>query len=170
MITLTQHLRDEHKALRGLLAQAGTVDQRAKEMEAGVVLELLAQLEIHTLIEDEFFYPLFFGSRDAAIRSAGEGSAADLRVLRQEASWISKELPDAEAFSDLVDSVEAHLLSTETDLFPVAEARFDPRLLRELGEKAIERRRQLMSAPQFRDALPEKVQNPSGGEQKRKIA
>lgn len=161
-------LRDDHKTLRGLFAQIDVVDARASEMKQGVIRQLLMEVELHSRIEEELFYPALDKTTDSQL----QGLLVSCRDAHKEAdelvSKLSENSPDEEIRS-LVTALEEHMVEEEEELFPLAEQLLGSEL-DALGEKIVARRRELASDPRFQDAHPSKTQNPNGGEQARKIA
>lgn len=170
-IEATQALRNDHKRMRGLFRQVETVDLRAKEMKEGVVREIFMELEIHTTVEEEIFYPSLRDVLDEEHLPLIDQSFqehADLKasigVLRS-MDWHTQQFD--ERLTDLIATVEQHVTKEEDDLFPVAERVLEPHN-RELGDRILARREQLLKSEQYRGSRPEDVQNPNGGEQMRK--
>lgn len=152
----TQFLRDNHKVLRGLFRQLETAD-RHPEMKDGIVREITAQFEVHSTIEEELFYPAL----KAALPEGEQALIDEAVAAHHDAATLLQRLPE------FVSSVETHMSDEETRLFEMAEKVLGTQL-ETLGQKLVARHEQLLASPKYRDARPEVVQNPNGGEQSRK--
>jgi hemerythrin-like domain-containing protein len=151
-------LRAEHEHVRLLFARyeglRGLED--AEETMAAVVDDLCDALIVHTMIEEELFYPALRAALDddelfddAELEHAG---AREL-ISQLEAMYPGDEHFDA-TLAVLFEEVEHHVAQEETEMFEAARASgLD---LVELGHRLALRRAQLdddMSAPAF-DASP----------------
>jgi iron-sulfur cluster repair protein YtfE (RIC family) len=178
----TQILRDDHKRLKGLFRQLEAIDRRAHIMKNGVVQEIFMEIEIHSAVEEQIFYPALL----AALQSQGEpmihSEAMQLNAAKVDQSIRDHREIDSllqqlrkipvdgsrfhEAFDELEQLLESHLEEEEQITFPAAEE-----LLREdlspLGAQIQDMRDDLLRQPQYQSARPEVVQNPNGGEQMR---
>jgi hemerythrin superfamily protein len=169
--TATRILRNSHKVIAGLLDQAQADFARAPEMEAGVIRELCMMLEIHAKLEEEFLYLAVQNDLEIGILvGAGRDELAALGV--QILGLRTSEALSGRAqmrLSEITELFSLHAMTEEEKLFPKVEAQ--PGLnLAELGEKMLARKRELLEEPRYRDSLPPRVQDPKGGEQKRRAA
>jgi hemerythrin-like domain-containing protein len=168
-ITATQLLRDDHKVAKGLMIQTETTETRAPEMRSGVIRELFMLLEIHTLLEEELFYPeLEKYSETAALIVLSFEDHEQVKKLIQDLrnmDPVTSEFEDQ--LQELISSASFHIETEEQSLFPLAEKLLGPKL-EELGSQMHTRKEELMNSPEYRDAQPSLVQDPNGGEQMRK--
>jgi iron-sulfur cluster repair protein YtfE (RIC family) len=165
-------LKDDHKKLLGLFRQYQALDQRANPMQAGVADEIFMELEIHSRVEEELFYPAARQAQGAEIEGLVEGSLdahhqiresiAELRKLSQQGSDYRRQV------LELIEQALPHLQEEESVLFRLVEAHFDQPAHASLGQQMKHRRDELLKAPEYRSSQAEQVQNPSGGEQKRR--
>ncbi|MGZ3687051.1 MAG: hemerythrin domain-containing protein [Bdellovibrionota bacterium] len=160
----TRLLRNDHKELTGLFRQFEAVDLRAHEMKIGVAREIFAKIEIHTRLEEEFFYPLL---EDASL---AEDALEDHREMRAQIAELFDSRADQVQFDakmvELIETMEAHVYREENVLIPKAEEALGA-ALDALGEEMLKRKESLLKMHEFRDAHPQFAQNPHGGEQKR---
>jgi hemerythrin-like domain-containing protein len=165
----TQLLRNDHKVVRGLFRQAEASGARAQEMKGGVIGELLMMLEIHTRIEEEIFYPALRDQAETAILV--ENSFNDHREAKELIDRLRGQKPGDETYDntlgELLASIELHVQTEESELFPLAE-RVLASQLEELGKKMHERKAELLELPEYSEFKPRIVQDPNGGEQMRK--
>ena len=138
-------LREDHRKVKDLFEHFEGTDSGDKKE---IVDTTLRELEIHTSIEEEIFYPaarlalqeLEGDEGDDVIDEAWEEYhvvkliAAELKKMRS-----SDERYDAK-FTVLAESVKHHIEEEEGELFPKLEAHIDGE---ELGEKMMERKQKL---------------------------
>lgn len=167
-----QLFRDHHKTIRGLFRQLEAVDRRAHEMKAGVVRETFMELEIHFQLEEEYLYPVIESKADEEGRATLEECRGSHLGLRNRIRAMRERNIDDEYFNlglnTLIADIEQHLEQEETALFPLAKMTLGDEQLAPMEEQIRKRHKDLMRQPRYRDALPEIVQNPNGGEQIRK--
>jgi len=147
-----QLLKDDHKKVRGLLAELEGTTARGTKKRTQLLATIGKELRVHTKIEEEIFYP--------ALREAGEKSddekmyfealeehrAAGELVLPD----LEKTAPDSEKFSGrakvLKELVEHHADEEEKEMFPRARKLLSAAELNSLGLRMAARKRELMSA------------------------
>jgi|RhiMetdeSRZDD1v2_1073273.scaffolds.fasta_scaffold720820_1 hemerythrin superfamily protein len=138
-------LREDHRKVKDLFEHFEGTDSGDKKE---IVDTTLRELEIHTSIEEEIFYPaarlalqeLEGDEGDDVIDEAWEEHhvvkliAAELKKMRS-----SDERYDAK-FTVLAESVKHHIKEEEEELFPKLESHIDGE---ELGEKMMVRKQKL---------------------------
>jgi hemerythrin superfamily protein len=147
-----QLLKDDHKKVRGLLAELESTTARGTKKRTQLLSTIGKELRVHTKIEEEIFYP--------ALREAGEKSddekmyfealeehrAAGELVLPD----LEKTAPDSEKFSGrakvLKELVEHHADEEEKEMFPRARKLLSAAELNSLGARMAARKRELMAA------------------------
>ncbi|MCM2323799.1 MAG: hemerythrin domain-containing protein [Oligoflexia bacterium] len=170
-----QLLRDNHKTIRGLFRQYEGVRRKTPEMKDGVVRELFMMLDLHFRLEEEFIFPLVDRSTDDPAKAVTGDCERDHVTIRGMIEALKRRGTDNEHFdiglTNFITACEEHFEREETELFLFAESALGERLKEtDLASVMENRRKALMGAPQYRDAKPEVVQNPHGGEQMRKRA
>lgn len=169
--TATRILRDDHKRLEGLFRQYEAIGSRAPEMKQGVVREIFMELEVHSKIEEDIFYPAF----ELVTDTEGQALIAQSLEDHDQVSQKIIELKDLEMgdeeldsrLAELISDVEDHMEREETELLPRAE-RILWSEMEKLGIQMEKRQAELMASPEYDLSRPETVQNPHGGEQMRK--
>ena len=140
-------LREDHQKVKDLF-------QHFEEMESGdkkeIVATTLYELEIHTTVEEEIFYP---AARKALKETDEETDLIDeaweehhvVKLLAAELTKMrtSDERYDAK-FTVLAESVKHHIDEEEGELFPKLEGHLDDE---NLGEKMIARKEKLQQRP-----------------------
>ena len=147
-----QLLKDDHKKVRGLLAELESTTARGTKKRTQLLSTIGRELRVHTKLEEEIFYP--------ALREAGEKSddekmyfealeehrAAGELVLPD----LEKTAPDSEKFSGrakvLKELVEHHADEEEKEMFPRARKLLSAAELNALGAQMAARKRELMAA------------------------
>lgn len=169
----TQQLRDDHKRFRGLFNQFLAVGQRSlsPEFKESVAAQILMELDVHSRLEEEIFYPALIAVMDVGkqglINEALGDHAAILDIMFELQKRSALERGFTARMIDLQEMVVLHTEKEERDLFPEAE-KLLAKELDELGFRMADRRQQLMALPQYARARPEFTQDPRGGEQMRK--
>lgn len=138
-------LRDDHQRLRQLLTRlhdAGTSAQRER-----VLAEARAEIERHTTIEEEIFYPAF---RAVADKDRDREMFHEAHEEHNAAALVLKELtvsaePDvfAARAKVLKDMIEHHAEEEETEMFPRAKQLMPREELLRLGQELSARKREL---------------------------
>lgn len=165
-------LRNEQKIITGLFRQAESVMVHTPEMKPGVIRELLMELEVLGQVEREIFYPELRASADLNTQSLIDDSLAARKEFDRQIQIIRKSDVQGEdfnvAFRSFIVDIEGHFESEESRLFPQATALLNDKL-EELGTRIEARRNELMGELCNAEALPWKVQNLHGGEQRRRM-
>jgi hemerythrin-like domain-containing protein len=143
-------LKEDHKKVKDLLEQLAKSTPRAAKKRTDLLRKIQLNLEVHTTIEEEIFYPAFkeAGSKsdDAKMyfEAMEEHRAAGDLVLPD----LLQTQVDSEQFSGrakvLKELVEHHVKEEEKSMFPRAKKLFSKQELGELGEQMDMRRSELM--------------------------
>jgi hemerythrin superfamily protein len=146
-----QMLKQDHKTVRGLLADLESTTRRGAKKRATLLARLAQEIDVHTRIEEEIFYPAFKeagdSSDDAKLyhEAREEHRAAGEMVLPD----LLKTAPDSEEFGGrakvLKELIEHHAQEEEKEMFPRARQLFSAAELRELGERMLERKQALLA-------------------------
>lgn len=147
-----QLLKDDHKKVRGLLAELEATTRRAARKRTDLLASIAREIEMHTRIEEEIFYPAFKAAGEKAdddkmyFEALEEHRAAGSMVLPD----LQRTKTDSEQFSGrakvLKELVEHHAEEEEREMFPRARQLLTAAELRDLGERMAERKRVLASA------------------------
>ena len=146
-----QLLKQDHKTVRGLLSDLEATTRRALKRRGELLAKVAREIDVHTRIEEEIFYPAFkqAGDRgeDAKLyhEAREEHRAAGELVLPD----LLKTAPDSEEFGGrakvLKELVEHHAREEEREMFPRARQLLTAAQLRELGELMMERKQELLA-------------------------
>jgi hemerythrin superfamily protein len=154
-------LINDHNEVRGLFSRFQAAEERedADEMGrlAGTIFE---ELEVHTTIEEEIFYPAVRDGvddvDDIVEESLQEHHVVD--VLMNEAreleagddEWVAK-------LTVLIENVEHHADEEEEEMFPDVREQLGDERLEELGSKMEERKVSAKAELKTKDELYEKA-------------
>jgi hemerythrin-like domain-containing protein len=146
-----QLLKQDHKTVRELLSELESTTKRASKRRVELLAKLAREIDVHTKIEEEIFYPAFKQagekSDDAKLyfEAKEEHRAAGEMVLPD----LLKTAPDSEEFGGrakvLKEMIEHHAREEEREMFPRARELFSAGELRELGERMLERKQALLA-------------------------
>ena len=146
-----QLLKQDHKTVRELLAELESTTKRASKRRAELVAKLAQEIDVHTRIEEEIFYPAFKEAGDKSddaklyFEAKEEHRAAGEMVLPD----LLKTAPDSEEFGGrakvLKEMIEHHAREEEREMFPRARELFTAAELRDLGERMQERKEALLA-------------------------
>lgn len=147
-----QLLKEDHEKVRELLSQLTETTSRAEKTRTQLLEKIRLELEVHTTIEEEIFYPAF---REAGKK--GDDEEMYFEALEEHRAAGDLVLPDllstevtSEKFAGrakvLKELVEHHAEEEEKEMFPRARQLLDKDMLRELGERMMARKQELMAA------------------------
>jgi hemerythrin superfamily protein len=143
-------LLNDHKILRGLLGQLEKSTPKAAKSRTTLLAKIKANIEAHTSIEEEIFYPAF---KEAARK--GDDNKMYFEALEEHRAAGDLVLPDllktdpaSEQFSGrakvLKEMIEHHAGEEEKEMFPRARKLLDLAARKALGEQMDTRRSQLL--------------------------
>jgi hemerythrin superfamily protein len=155
-------LKEDHKKVRALLSELTDTTKRAEKTRTELLAKIAKEIEVHTKIEEEIFYPAF---KDAA--GEGDDEALYFEAIEEHRCAGDLVLPDllatdvtSDKFSGrakvLKELIEHHAGEEEKEMFPKARELLGNEMLRELGAKMEARKAELMAMPSTK-SLPSKV-------------
>ena len=144
-------LTDDHKKVRALLAELADTTNRAEKTRTELLAKIAKELEVHTTIEEEIFYPAF---KEAGEKS--DDSKMFFEAMEEHRAAGDLVLPDllrtgvtTDQFGGrakvLKDLVEHHAGEEEKEMFPRARTLLGKEALVELGERLAARKQELMA-------------------------
>lgn len=142
-------LTNDHKVVRGMLEELAATTKRAAKTRTELLKKIATELEAHTTIEEEIFYPAF--------KEAGEKSDDDkiffeaMEEHRAAGDLVLPDLLQTEVGSDqfsgrakvLKELIDHHAKEEEKDMFPRARKLMDKAQLKDLGERMAARKAEL---------------------------
>lgn len=143
-------LKQDHKTVRAMLAELADTTTRAKKSRTELLQKIRTELEAHTTIEEEIFYPAFKAAGEKA-----DDNKMFFEALEEHRAAGDLVLPDllrtdvsSDQFSGrakvLKELVEHHADEEEKEMFPRAKALMDKTQLQELGERMAKRKAELV--------------------------
>ena len=147
-------LTADHNRVRGLFARFQSAEE---EKDTSQMLELAAkiivELEVHTTIEEEIFYPAIKGA-DEELKDTVDEGIEEHHVAKTLIEEIKMLTPDDDAWAAkmkvLIESVEHHATEEEEEMFPETRKNFDKAALEEFGVQ-LEARKASLGAPTAAD-------------------
>lgn len=150
MRTALDLLKKDHKQVKKLLKELVETTTRAKKRRAELLDEIETELEVHTTIEEEIFYPAL---RDAATRNEQREVIAEAFEEHRAVNGmvlpdLKKTKVDTVEFGGrakvLKELVEHHADEEEDEMFSLAHELMSEEELHELGEQMMGRKQQLL--------------------------
>jgi hemerythrin superfamily protein len=141
MPNATQLIRRDHKKVEGLFDK---FEQTKKpETKKRIADQVIQELEIHTKVEEEIFYPAVrkhLGEEDMLEEAKQEHQQAK-EIIRELKKLDAEDDQLEEKFSELVESVKHHVEEEEGEMLPkVEESDMD---LIEIGDEILDRKEEL---------------------------
>lgn len=144
-------LKEDHEKVRGLLTRLEATTERAQDTRKELLAKIAQEIQIHTTIEEEIFYPAY-----RAAVSKREDSKLYHEALEEHhlvdtvLTEIGASDPQSEKFSAkakvLMELVEHHAGEEEKEMFPRARKAMSAAELQHLGSEMKERKRALEAA------------------------
>ena len=133
-------LKADHRKVEQLFNQ---FESAGEEEKPEIFKQILREIEIHTKIEEELFYPAVKNiDKEMANEAVEEHNIVDFIIAS-----MKKLSPDDEAyeakFTTLKENIEHHVQEEEAEMFPQAEQKLGSEL-ESLGQKMMERKEALM--------------------------
>lgn len=143
-------LTEDHQRVRELLGEMEETTERAVSKREELLVTIEQELEIHTKIEEDIFYPAF---RDAAKKKDDKDlyyeALEEHHVVDMVMPEIKKTKADSEEFGAkakvLKDLVEHHAGEEEKEMFPRAKKLMDREQLLDLGQQLAQAKESLIS-------------------------
>ena len=144
-----QMLTDDHSKVKELFKEYEGAGENAHQMKRGIVEKVFQELEVHTKVEEEIFYPAYKGKadeegQDLVRESLEEHHVVD--VLMREMKRLKPDNPEHEAkFKVVMENVKHHAEEEEKEMFPDARKKLGDELSR-LGDRMERRKGELLAA------------------------
>jgi hemerythrin superfamily protein len=144
----TTLLKNDHSAVKKLLTAFGHTTARAAQQRQELMDQIAQELEIHSAIEEEIFYPAVKSVRGGqSLVSEAKAEHKKVDSLVAEAQGMSMDTDEVmEKVEELRDAVIHHATEEEREMFPVAEDGLGEQQLEELGEQLAARKKELLTS------------------------
>jgi hemerythrin-like domain-containing protein len=143
-------LEEDHERVRTLLDRLVSTSDRAVKSRERIIEDLHLEIEAHTAIEEEIFYPAFRAAADdhdgeeLYFESLEEHHLAGEYELPRVLDLDAGSIEFAARANVLADLLMHHLEEEEERMFPRARELFDDATMKELGDRMMQRKRELM--------------------------
>lgn len=142
-------LKQDHAKVRDLLKELTETTTRAYKTRSELLLEIASEIEVHTTLEEEIFYPAFKAAAEKADDRALYHEA--LEEHRAAGELVLPDLLKTDVQSDqfsgrakvLKELIEHHADEEEKEMFPRARKLMDKAELEQLGERMARRKAEL---------------------------
>jgi hemerythrin superfamily protein len=127
--------------VKGLFSQFESADEDKK---ADIFNQIVKELQVHTKIEEEIFYPAVKKlDDDMALEAEEEHNIVDWIISQMKKLEPGDEHYDAK-FTTLKENVEHHIEEEEKEMFPEAQEKVPAKQMEALGKQMMERKEALM--------------------------
>jgi hemerythrin superfamily protein len=149
MPNAVEMLKSDHQKVKALFRQYEAAGDRAYQKKQGIAETVFTELEIHTTLEEELFYPAMKrktdqDGKDLVAEAVEEHHVVTTLMEELKALDPKDERYDAK-FTVLMENVEHHIEEEEGEMFPEAEEVLGDRLER-LSQQMQERKQQLTAS------------------------
>lgn len=142
-------LKQDHKAVKALLTELADTTNRALKTRTELLQKIATEIEAHTTIEEEIFYPAFKAAGEKA--DDGKMFFEALEEHRAAGDLVLPDLLKTDVQSDqfggrakvLKELIEHHADEEEKEMFPRARELMDKAQLEQLGERMAQRKAEL---------------------------
>lgn len=144
----------DHNRVRGLIARFEEAEEANDTAQlTALATTLLTELEVHTTIEEEIFYPEISAASDEIREVVTEG-VEEHHVVKVLAAEI-EQLPAGDEVwvakcKVMIENVDHHAEEEETEVFPQVAKAFSRQALADMGER-MEARKASLGAPTVQD-------------------
>lgn len=133
-------LKEDHQKVKQLFQRFEMAPEGRDKQQ--VFDEIVKELQIHTKIEEEIFYPAVHEiDSEMAAEAVEEHNIVDFIIGEMEKLSPGDEAYEAK-FTTLKENIEHHIEEEEGEMFPEAQERLDN--LEELGKRMMERKTELL--------------------------
>ncbi len=132
-----QILAKDHRVVDQLFERIEKTDNRGANQRGQLYQKLHNELELHTQLEEKFFYPTLKEHNDTkelVSKSLDENS--EIKQMLHEIRSLSAEDDQwSEMINELKMTVQHHVRQEEDQIFPAARAKLDEAQINELGRR-----------------------------------
>jgi len=137
-------LKQDHKTVDKLFQQV----KAEQGDQAKLAEQIRIELEVHTQIEEQIFYPYLLENGDEEVQDIvkeGIEEHRQAKSLLKQIQGLSEESDSLDPkLQVLMEDIEHHVQEEEGELFPKVQEQFDGETLDELGQELEEMKTKLM--------------------------
>jgi hemerythrin-like domain-containing protein len=141
-------LKEDHKKVKSLFREFEQAGERAYKKKQEIAEKIFEELDIHSRLEEEIFYPAVRAKSRKEDEHVVAESLEEHHVVDLLIGEIKKLAPEDERFTAkltvLIENVEHHIAEEEEEMLPEAEAMMADEL-EELGDKMERRKQEIMN-------------------------
>ena len=142
-------LKEDHEKVKGLFRDFEAAGDRAYQKKLRIAEQVFRELEVHTTLEEEIFYPAVQAKaskdgKELVLEGLEEHHVVDVLISELKQLQPENEQFDAK-FKVLTENVEHHIEEEEGEMLPDAEKRLGNELER-LGAEMKARKEALVGA------------------------
>jgi len=132
-----QILAKDHRVVDQLFERIEKTDNRGANQRGQLYQKLHNELELHTQLEEKFFYPLLKEHNDTKelVSEALEENSEIKQMLHEIGSLSAEDDQWSELINELKMAVQHHVRQEEDQIFPAARAKLDEAQINELGRR-----------------------------------
>lgn len=142
-------LKADHDKVQALFQQYEAAGSGSNQQKRQLAEQIFSELEVHSALEEEIFYPAVQAGAEADIQDLVADSLEDHHAVKELIAELRALDPGAEAYEakleELRESVEEHVSEEEDEMFPEAEELLGDALER-LGAEMAERKGRLTTS------------------------
>jgi hemerythrin superfamily protein len=142
-------LKADHRKVQELFHQYEAAGGRSAQQRRDIAEQIFTELEVHSTLEEEIFYPAVRATLDQEDQELVDDSLEDHHAVRTLITELRALNPNDEQFAtkfeELRESVEEHVGEEEDEMLPEAEEALGNELDR-LGTRAQDRKEQLTAS------------------------
>ena len=142
-------LKEDHKKVKDLFKEWEDCGDRAIQKRKAISEKVFEELEIHTTVEEEIFYPALRASGDEELEKllneAFEEHAVVKELIEEMKSLDSEDETFQAKFKVMSENVKHHIEEEEGELFPLAKKALKESS-EEVGDEMKERKTELQAA------------------------
>jgi hemerythrin superfamily protein len=152
-------LKNDHRKVEKLFREFKTAGDRAFRKREQIARKVCTELEIHSQLEEQLFYPAIQMTADAKGQDLVRAAIKEHHVVQTMIDELNVMSSEAEnygpTFKMLAEHVEHHIREEERAMLPSARDQLGQDGLEYLGDQMAKRRRELTPAhpPLLRDTL-----------------
>jgi hemerythrin superfamily protein len=144
-------LKDDHKKVKALFRDYEAAGDSAYKANGRIANEVFSELEVHTMLEEEIFYPAVKKRADEEGQDLIDEGIEEHHVVKILIEELKELTPDDDAFDAkfkvLTENVEHHIEEEEGEMLPDAKKKLGEEI-ESLGDEMDARRQELLAASQ----------------------
>jgi iron-sulfur cluster repair protein YtfE (RIC family) len=142
--------KDDHRKVKDLIREYADAGDDAFKVKQKIADQVFAELEVHTMLEEEIFYPAVRVKTDDEGKSHVAEGMEEHHIVKILIAELKALTPEDEAFAAkfkvLSENVQHHIKEEEDELLPDAKKQLGHDGIEVLGEQMASRRKELEPA------------------------